>query len=1069
MFQICDLVKQKRNQLWKIYKEVIPDRELQWKHASKQNLIKALINHTEFTTRNYKKHEIWKAYKLVSPDILLSWRDTKEKMLSHLLLAYNSLRHLEGGVQEPVIYDLPPGNMNIFEYTYTTPDELQEALSRYEQEAGNNLAFLRVGIENYRLNRETIQKLVHKLREGYVAIMANQFDSDAEAAYDILMNLRRPLLLFQLPRQRNERPSGAFFPYVTKFNLHLERYGIYTKFKKELKNCLIYAVEKAGDKYKNVAERLKFQINNLRVPLSSLNRIAKENNLHITVHYINNKKRKLFYNPTTHNKDTLSIEIGLIANHYFIYEQVPFTEYSIKNHKKVCKIKNWNQIIKVKNRDYDTKIERNKKKYTNSFRLIQLLLEQKDYWLQPLSYNDIIHTVHHSNADISTSPLETSDDLHDIYTSVLTSKHFENPQTHWFDIEACPDNKKRFIPYVCSFVNKKNHTRSFYTEEQDCVLRYLNYLNKVGKNTTIYIHNAGFDCRFLLRYLTSVRTLEKGTKIMVLHARYKRINIKVVDTYSIIPRPLSMFSRMFDIAVRKEIINHDKITYDLKEKKFFMPIEEYESDFNEEEKKQFRNNVKEWHCELNGKLDIYLYASKYCEMDCIVLKQGYEKFKKMVQDACDLNLDWFVSLPQLAYTYLIKEKCFEECYQVKGIVRAFIQKCCVGGRVMTRRNKKYHIKKKLADFDAVSLYPSAISRMGFLKGKAKVLQTTEFDRIKNYDGYFLEIELVSIGKRYPFPAISYVDGNRKWTDDIEELRGKTLYVDKNTLEDWITYHDIDFIIKRGYYYDEGRNYTCQSVIRKLFEKRLEYKSQKNPIQLIYKLIMNSCYGRMIMKEITNEKVYVLKKDFNKYVSYHYSFIDYWVELENHYLIKKKIPISSHKSSPHIGGEILSMSKRIMNEVVFLAHDIRSNIHYTDTDSVHIDLDSIEKLSSHFYKRHGRELIGKNMGQFHCDFDFKSDEEPYAVESYFLGKKSYIDRVRCIINNEEIFHYHIRMKGIPTKSILHKCKDISPMDLYKKLYKGRGVTFDLAKGHKLMDFRRDMSIYKNDEFLRKVKF
>lgn len=40
---------------------------------------------------------------------------------------------------------------------------------------------------------------------------------------------------------------------------------------------------------------------------------------------------------------------------------------------------------------------------------------------------------------------------------------------------------------------------------------------------------------------------------------------------------------------------------------------------------------------------------------------------------------------------------------------------------MTRDNKKIDTKIKLVDNDAVSLYPSAISIMGYLKGIPKVL------------------------------------------------------------------------------------------------------------------------------------------------------------------------------------------------------------------------------------------------------------------------------------------------------------------------------------------------------------
>lgn len=41
---------------------------------------------------------------------------------------------------------------------------------------------------------------------------------------------------------------------------------------------------------------------------------------------------------------------------------------------------------------------------------------------------------------------------------------------------------------------------------------------------------------------------------------------------------------------------------------------------------------------------------------------------------------------------------------------------------MSRDNKKWNIKGKIEDFDAVSLYPSAMNELpGFLKGKAKIL------------------------------------------------------------------------------------------------------------------------------------------------------------------------------------------------------------------------------------------------------------------------------------------------------------------------------------------------------------
>ena len=63
-----------------------------------------------------------------------------------------------------------------------------------------------------------------------------------------------------------------------------------------------------------------------------------------------------------------------------------------------------------------------------------------------------------------------------------------------------------------------------------------------------------------------------------------------------------------------------------------------------------------------------------------------------------------------------------------GVVQHYISNCIVGGRCMTNSNKMYHVKRKLADFDACSLYPSAMNRMkGYLRGIPKVLNSSQLN------------------------------------------------------------------------------------------------------------------------------------------------------------------------------------------------------------------------------------------------------------------------------------------------------------------------------------------------------
>ena len=176
--------------------------------------------------------------------------------------------------------------------------------------------------------------------------------------------------------------------------------------------------------------------------------------------------------------------------------------------------------------------------------------------------------------------------------------------------------------------------------------------------------------------------------------------------------------------------------------------------------------------------------------------------------------------------------------------------------------------------------------------------------------------------------------------------------------------------------------------------------------------------------------------------------------------------------------VLSMSKRIMNEVMVLADLNNIDIFTQDTDSMHIDRRHVEKLAELYKKQYNKELIGKSLGQFSSDFDshiLKNSGDIVAIKSIFLGKKSYID-VLYDGNSRGVVDYHIRMKGIPTNSIHAKCKEmgVNPYELYEKMFNGEAIEFNLCadenNNFKTKIKKYTMFGYKNiSEFWRKVKF
>ena len=89
-----------------------------------------------------------------------------------------------------------------------------------------------------------------------------------------------------------------------------------------------------------------------------------------------------------------------------------------------------------------------------------------------------------------------------------------------------------------------------------------------------------------------------------------------------------------------------------------------------------------------------------------------------------------------------------------------------------------------------------------------------------------------------------------------------IYTDKVGLEKLITYHEAEFEIIDGYYYNEGRNNNINHVIEDLHNLKAKMNKDKNPAQIVIKLLMTSMYGKTIIKPVeTNTVVKDNKEDF----------------------------------------------------------------------------------------------------------------------------------------------------------------------------------------------------------------
>ena len=869
-----------------------------------------------------------------------------------------------------------------------------------------------------------------------------------------------------LKKRQEQRNQTAFFQYNNLTHFDLSRYGVFQDNNPLNYNdtCLIYALRMGGCSEEKL-NKLKLVVKNRNIPRSDLHKICEIAEIQIKLKTGHKNDYALVfgkeYNEVYH--------IGALDNHAFIIEPTNITIYAIKNYDLIKDEPRCNIIYAKRDKYYI----RDEKRCADSFDIIKTMLENKDKVLKLISVEDkfIASTQFYDkvsdeilsldyNEEKCCKPIEPLNEKKDAFKNVF------------FDFETDPNGVHK--PYLCRTFDGVHHKEFIGS---DCGLKMLFSLTT---NTRLIAHNCTYDFRFIVEYLQSIEELARGNRLISAKGRFRDLEIEVKDSYHLISMPLRSFPEVFGIKnTEKEVMPYALYTQENIQKEL-VSINDALKLLPEDEHQQFIDNLYKWNIYYEDEtFDIIKYSSEYCKIDCEILYSGYTIFRSWIKTAFNLDINTILTCASLAHRYFINEGCYKGVYELGGIPQMFIQGCVVGGRVMCAENKKIKVDDFVNDFDAVSLYPSAMSRMdGFLKGKPKVIKNLSYDWLSMQDGYFVDIRITGVNIKRKFPLISYKndDGVRSFSNEIV---GRIVRCDKTSLEDFIKYQGITFEIIRGYYFDEGYNTKVRDVIKYIFNKRLEEKKNKNPIEMVYKLIMNSGYGKSIMKPVETRSVffdvYKGEDDFIAYLNRNYNWITSYVRFGNKIKVNLVKTLVEHFNIAQVGVCILSQSKRIMNEVMCLAEDNNIDLYYQDTDSMHLKDEDISKLADAFKNTYGRELIGKNLGQFHSDFKLDGCKDIVAIESIFLGKKCYIDKLRGIDENgNEKYGYHIRMKGIPEKCIDYVVQTQNyddPMDLYNDLYDGKPVCFDLTNGGTKANFKfnKDYTIETLSMFSRKIQF
>lgn len=955
------------------------------------------------------------------------------------------------------------GDLNSFSemFYYKVPFRNKEINFLRNQIDSKERLLLKLNNKHFTITHENLKKdgkIYTALKNMYIAHDRDVGGSDEINIIQVQGIETAELLKVERPRKKKIRRNrnGHLFPYLNTTDIDLSRYQI-IKNENELdiiqEHCIIKTLLNAGIS-EDLCNRVKLSFtSSYHFPRSKLIKVSEIIEHTIILYFVKDNKSSndQLINHEKYGKFDKTIKIALYKNHFFIFEDVNYSIYSIKNYNKVKEQKDWHLITKQKINGNFTR-EKSRFNKINSLELIYHL-----YLTNNFIKSSILKKIDIRQKEIYLNDIDKEQNIYEI----PESKIIKVPVVFYADTETDVTGKNHKLLYF-GIINETDKEPFLFTD--DYKNNFYNYIhktiNKLPKlkfeegiyTPIVYFHNVKYDFA-VIKELFIIHSLCKKNNILYsikigtgYKTPYISKQIELVDSYKMISIPLSKFNNTFSLGPelnKKEAMAYtyynDKTKY-----KTIENINNYIKHLNPKLINIFMDNLKNDEFEynvVNNTFNPFNYYMYYLKYDILVLRAGLKVLKLKMQDLTGLNINSILTISSLVDKSFKNQDCYKNIYSLKGNIREFVNNAIYGGRVAV--NQKFilqELNKEINDYDCTSLYPSALSRlskeMGVPTGPAKKIIDINYNNIKNYIYYIVKIKINKINKSQQIPFIGVkINGILNYINDAGE--GFEMTVDKITLEDYIEFHQIEFEIIEGIYWNEGTNKTIGTIIDNLFQDRISYKklmknynSNDNEyksadiIQNLIKLMLNSVYGKTIMKK-SNSTLLIKEngENLNEYIYNNYNTIKTITYLNSTQSVIEQNGVDDSSNFAHVGCLILSYSKRIMNEVMNIANDNNINIYYQDTDSMHLDNEDIPKLEKLYNDKYNKIIRGESMGQFHSDFNLKGAKkgaEILATTSVFLGKKCYMDILESINDNgEKIQEAHIRLKGITQAGVNHK--------------------------------------------------
>jgi len=464
------------------------------------------------------------------------------------------------------------------------------------------------------------------------------------------------------------------------------------------------------------------------------------------------------------------------------------------------------------------------------------------------------------------------------------------------------------VAYSLINFNKESIEWSRKQIGEDC---YMNFIDDVCKTVNfndilIYAHNGGcFDNVYAkgehnLKFLDQIK---KGRikKLTAKHIKYPDKKLTFLDSWSFLQASLKDACKYFKTETNKiefDIVNKDH--------NFFV-------------------TNKEW--------------IKYMEYDVISLSECLLKFEKSIRCLGQSITTSVCGISSIAWKYMC-----QNCYGMNKIFRPkdpttcqFIADAIYGGRmILNKKTFDCHTDKSkgLICLDGNSLHPSSMFLGLYPSSKFILIPKVPLETfIRKYVYEFLSIVEVTLdygNTRYPLNPYRTDTGCVIYPNGV--YTGVYCSVDiQEAINDGAKV--IDY--KQGVYWAKKVRLFGDNILD-LYDKRQKLRSEGNPMEYVYKILLNSSYG--YLSQITTDGS-TFSDELNPKIKGNLSKSILLKNGQYEHTYRLKRPIID--KPVHIAVFILAYSRKIMNN--YIRNIGMDNIWYGDTDSLYAKVESLSKV------------------------------------------------------------------------------------------------------------------------------